>query len=173
MGHCWALPQNYLSKEPEYGGLARTAYSNASVSAPLTLSEMDRMIQTVMGTPPKLEVTPKRSFNSLTYRGIPVIYNPFVSEGAIYAFNGSEQIKKYQLLTQKKEGNMLNHLSAQLKRLVKGDEDLKALVELGVYNEEMEIRNPALVLDMLAVVFKKELAEEARTRLAELKEDEE
>lgn len=142
-GYCWALPEHYLTKE-----------------------------------------NPSVGFQRLTYRGIPIVFDPLVPPGEV-RFQKMPNRRVWKTLSvepnyasilrsnKNKEANMLDRLSAQLKRLVKGDEDLKALVEIGIYDEEMEVQNPALLLDMIAVVFKKELAEEARTRLAERKEEKE
>lgn len=115
--------------------------------------------------------------NPLYLNGIPVMFDPLMQPGFI-EFRKGQILKIISrepnyaaiLRSNKKETNMLKKLSSQLKTLIKGDEDAKALIEAGVLDESLNIVNFALLLDMLGVIFKKELAEEARKRIEEAKE---
>lgn len=150
-GHGWALPEHCLAAEGEdigYGGMARSTYSTCSNTPPLTLKDMEKAIQAIM-----------QSEIDMRGRWVTIAREP----------NYASILRSKN----KKGGDMLQRLSTQIKRIVKGDEDLKALVEIGVYDSELDVDNHALAIDMLVTVFKKELAEEARTRLAEIKEAQE
>lgn len=170
-GRGWALPEHCLAHEGEdigYEGIARTTYSTCGKTAPLTLDSMKEAIDAIQRDVEKASGVP--GFNTITYRGVPVVVSGFDKRFTISREPNYASILRSN---NKKGGDMLKRLSTQIRRIVKGDEDLKALLEIGVLDSELDVENHALAIDMLVTIFKKELAEEARTRLQEIKEQQE
>lgn len=75
--------------------------------------------------------------------------------------------ENYASKIRNKKENVMQRLSTLAKRTF--DADTKALVEVGLLGESLQVNDPGLLLDMLVAVFKKELAEEAKLRIKEAK----
>lgn len=69
-----------------------------------------------------------------------------------------------------KKGGLMSRLTILAKKVL--DKDLRDLLKAGVLNEDLSINDSRFVLDFVVANFKKELADAAREKLADMKEDE-